>query len=235
MTFGHYSISFAAKAVARTVPLWVYFLAAQWLDICWSILVLLGIEKVQIVPGLIEAHAIDHYYMPYSHSLPGAIALSAVFGGLVASTVAEKRSAAFGVVSAASLSHWVLDFLVHVPDLPLYGNTAKVGLGLWRYVSISFPLELILLIAGAWIYARAVPTTSARGRNMLWVFVALLAAMQVYTAFGPPPDSETTMAITGLGFYVVLAALAAWVERIRLRPDRGLGHTPRSGGHLPVS
>jgi len=223
VTFGHYSASFAAKVVARGVPLWVYFIAAQWLDICWSVLVLLGIEKARIVPGFIEAHAIDHYYMPYSHSLPGAIALSSLFGGLVASTMAEKRGAAFAAVSAASFSHWLLDFLVHVPDLPLYDNTAKVGLGLWRHVAISFPLELILLIGGAWIYARAVPTTSPRARNALFGFVAFLAAMQVYTTFGPPPGSDTTMAFTGLVFYLVLAAFAAWVERIRSRPDRGLG------------
>jgi hypothetical protein len=83
-------------------------------------------------------------------------------------------------------------------------------------VAISFPLEIGLLVAGAWIYAQAVPARTARGRNALWAFVALLAVLQVYANFGPPPVSESAMAIMALGFYLVLAAIAAIVERLRL-------------------
>jgi hypothetical protein len=215
MFVGHYSVAFAAKPAARQVPLWVYFVAVQWLDVVWSLLVLLGIEKLRIVPGFTQANALDLYYMPYTHGLPGALALSLLFGGLVAFTVGERRSAAFAVVSAAAFSHWILDLIVHVPDLPLYDDAAKVGFGLWRHVAVSFPLELILLIAGAWIYSRAAPSATVRGRNALWGFVGLLALFQVYANFGPPPVSENAMAIMALGFYVVLAAVAAWVEKAR--------------------
>jgi hypothetical protein len=106
---------------------------------------------------------------------------------------------------------------IGIPDLPLYDNTHKVGFGLWRHVALSFPLELIVLMGGVWIYSRAVPSVSTRGRNALWGFLALLAVMQIYANFGPPPASETAMAIMALAFYTVLAALAAWVERARLR------------------
>ena len=118
-------------------------------------------------------------------------------------------------MSAAAFSHWLLDLVVHVPDLPLYDDSAKVGLGLWRHVALSFPLELIVLIAGAWIYARAMPAATVRGRAALWGFVAAMAALQAYVNFGPPPSSEPMMAIMALGFYVALAAIAAWVERVR--------------------
>jgi hypothetical protein len=178
-------------------------------------LVLLDIEKLRIVPGFTEANALDLYYMPYTHSLSGALTLSLLFGGIVALMVAEKRGMAFATVSAAVFSHWVLDLIVHTPDLPLYDNSAKVGLGLWRHIAISFPLELILLFAGARIYARAVPTTSACGRYALWGFIALLAVLQVYANFGPPPGSEPSMAIMALGLYVILTAITAWVERVR--------------------
>jgi hypothetical protein len=213
--FGHYSAAFAGKVVSKPVPLWVYFIATQWLDVCWSVLLLLDVEKVRIVPGFTEAHPLDHYYFPYSHGLVGAIILPVAFGGVVALTIAGNRRATFIAVSAVAFSHWIFDFLVHVPDLPLYDDAAKVGLGLWRHVEVSFTLELGLLIAGAWIFALVVPTMDARGRYALWAFVTLLALMHAYTTFGPPPGSEKLMAVTGLAFYLGLAALAAWVERSR--------------------
>ena len=117
------------------------------------------------------------------------------------------------LVTAASFSHWLLDLVVHVSDLPLYDNTAKVGFGLWRHVMLSFPLELIVLGLGAWWYARAMTFSSPRGRRVFWAFVGLLALLQVYTNFGPPPSSTTVMAVMAFALYIALAALAAWVER----------------------
>ena len=51
MFVGHYGVSYAAKPFAPRVPLWVWFIAVQWLDVIWSVLVLTGIEKLRIVPG----------------------------------------------------------------------------------------------------------------------------------------------------------------------------------------
>jgi hypothetical protein len=215
MFVGHYGVACVAKPPARHVPLWILFFAVQWLDVVWSILVLLGIEKLRIVPGFTQANALDLYYMPYTHSLPGSAALSLLFGAAVAVACGQRRVATFGLVSAAAFSHWLLDLVVHVPDLPLYDDAAKVGLGLWRHVALSFPLELVVLIAGAWIYARAMPAVTMQGRVALWGFVALMAALQVYVNFGPPPSSESMMAIMALTLYVLLAAIAAWVERVR--------------------
>src|SRR5664279_5231770 len=133
MFIGHYGVSFAARPTQARLPLWVWFIAVQWMDVVWSILVLLGIEKLRIVSGFTEANPLDLYYMPYTHGLPGSIFLSLAFAGIVAFFIKENRGATILLVAAASFSHWVLDLVVHTSDLPLYDNTAKVGLGLWQH------------------------------------------------------------------------------------------------------
>jgi hypothetical protein len=213
MFVGHYGVSFAMQPAARRVPLWVWFIAVQWLDVVWSLLVLLGVEKLRIVPGFTQANALDLYYMPFTHGLPGSILLSLIFGAIVALFTAGNRLKTALLVAAASFSHWVLDLMVHTPDLPLYDNSAKVGFGLWRNVALSFPLELITLLIGALVYARVRKFKSAKGRYVFWGFIALLAVVQVGGNFGPQPSSSQTMAITGFIFYGVLALLAALVER----------------------
>lgn len=212
MFVGHYGVSFAAKPAGKRVPLWVWFIAVQWLDVVWSVLVLARVEKLRIVPGFTEANPLDLYYMPYTHGLPGAIVVSLILGGIVAYFVKENRRTILLLVAAASFSHWLLDLIVHTHDLPLYDNTDKVGFGLWRHVALSFPLELAVLAVGAWLYARATNFSSAKGRYALCGFVIFLAALQFYANFGPPPSSPDAMAATALTLYVVLAALAAWIE-----------------------
>lgn len=213
MFVGHYGVSFATKPLQPRVPLWVWFIAVQWMDVVWSFLVLLGIEKLRIVPGFTQANALDLYYMPYTHGLPGSIVLSLAFGAVVAFFIAGNRVTTFLLIAAASFSHWLLDLVVHVPDLPLYDDSAKVGFGLWRHIALSFPLELIVLGVGAWFYARTMTFTGARGRSLYWGFVVLLAVFQIYANFGPPPSSPEAMAITALFFYALLALVAALVER----------------------
>jgi hypothetical protein len=212
MFVGHYGVSFAIQPAGQRVPLWVWFIAVQWLDVVWSVLVLLGVEKLRIVPGFTEANALDLYYMPYTHGLPGAIVLSLGFGCFVAMFTTGNRRKTVLFVTLASFSHWVLDLVVHTRDLPLHGNSAKVGFGLWQNVALSFPLELTALGLGAWLYSRATPFANAKGRIMFWVFVAFLMTVQVYANFGPPPSSPDAMAITALGLYTVLALLAAGPE-----------------------
>jgi hypothetical protein len=212
MFVGHYGVSYAAKSIEPRLPLWVWFIAVQWMDVVWSVLVFLGVEKLHIVPGFTEANPYELYYMPYTHGLPGSIAISLVVGVIVAMFTSGDRAMTIFLVAAASFSHWLLDLIVHVPDLPLYDNTAKVGFGLWRHVALSFPLELMVLGLGAWLYARMTRFTSAKGQYWYWGFVAVLAVLQVSANFGPPPSSPENMAMTTLFLYVTLALLAAWIE-----------------------
>ncbi len=214
MFIGHYGPAFAAKPLARPVPLWLLFVAVQWLDVCWSVLVLPGIEKLRIVPGFTEGSALDLYYMPFTHGLAGALALSAVFG-LLALFVRDRRAAAVAVVAGAVFSHWLLDLVVHVPDLPLIGDSLKVGFGLWRWLWISLPLELATLLAGALLYARRVPSKTRRGDLWLWLFVAAMAGLELYVAFAPPPATPPAQAQNALLVYALLALAAGLVDRAR--------------------
>jgi hypothetical protein len=209
---GHYGPAFAAKAPVKAIPLWLLFVAVQWLDVWWSVFILTGVEKVRIVPGFTEGSALDLYYMPYTHGLIGALILSFVFGAIALWFVRERRVALVAVVAGAVFSHWLLDLVVHMPDLPLFDNSAKVGFGLWRWLWISLPLELLTLLAGAVIYARAVPSRTRLGNAGLWLFVAAMAAVEFYAAFGPMPLTPAAEAQTALFAYGALALLAGLVD-----------------------
>ncbi|MEI9990216.1 MAG: hypothetical protein WDM86_09275 [Rhizomicrobium sp.] len=212
MFVGHYGVSFAAKAADKRLPLWLLFIAVQWLDVVWSGLVMLNVEKLRIVPGFTEATSFDLYYMPYTHGLIGALALAAAFGAVTALFYRDRRAAAGAMLAGAVFSHWLLDLVVHVEDLPLLGDSFKVGFGLWRHVWISFPLEIAILVAGAAIYARAMPARAPGGDRWLWGFVAAMTALQAYGNFGPAPASGLAQAQMALAAYAMLAALAALVD-----------------------
>src|ERR1700716_4465167 len=154
MFVGHYGPSLAAKAARNSIPLWVLFIAVQLLDVFWSFFVLLGIEKVRIVPGITASNPLDLYYMPYTHSLVAAILWAAAAIVLCRLLLGVRDWPAAAWVGVAVFSHWVLDFLVHRPDLPLYDNSFKVGLGLWNYPVFAFPLEIAVLFSGMYFYMK---------------------------------------------------------------------------------
>lgn len=213
MFVGHYGVSFAARRVAPTIPLWALFIAVQLLDVLWAPFILLGIEKIRIVPGITASNPLDLYYVPYTHSLPAALLWSA--GALLLYRLFARRGlagkAAF-VVALAVFSHWILDFLVHRPDLPLYDNTAKVGLGLWNVPAVAFALEAAMLFGGMWLYVG----TRLVLRQRMMVFGLVMLAIQAYVFFGPPPVSGRAAAWTALAAYALFAAVVARLER----PDR---------------
>jgi hypothetical protein len=209
MFVGHYGVSFAAKKAEPSIPLWVLFVAVQLLDVLWAPFVLVGIEKVRIVPGFTASNPLDLYYMPYTHSLVGAIGWSVVafLAYRLAARTASTRAAA--IVGAAVFSHWVLDFLVHRPDLPLYDNSAKVGLGLWNFPTLALGLEAVLLFGAMWLYLRQ---GTARRTAML-VFGVVMLAIQAYVFFGPPPASDKAAAGTAFASYVIFALVIRALER----------------------
>ncbi len=215
MFVGHYGPSFAIKAYRPSIPLWLLFIAVQLVDVAWAVLVLLGVEKVRIVPGITASNPLDLYYMPYTHSLAAAILWSVAAGLLVGALPGiEGRSAAFWTGTAV-FSHWVLDFLVHRPDLPLYDDAMKVGLGLWNFPVVALSLEAALLFGGMALYLRATEPIDAVGRLGPPVFGVVMLAIQGYVFFGPPPVSPAAAAVTALVFYVVFAFIAQWLSRRR--------------------
>src|SRR5258708_24902072 len=140
MFVGHYGPSFAAKALKQSIPLWILFIAVQWVDVMWSVLVLLGIEKVRIVPGITATNPLVLYYMPYTHSLLATILWS--LGAVLAYRAIPKLGSwvTAGIVGAAVFSHWVLDLLVHPPGLPLYAATLAARPCVCDHPVLSFPV-----------------------------------------------------------------------------------------------
>jgi len=216
MFVGHYGISFAAKRLDKTIPLWVLFLAVQLLDLGWGVLVPLGVEKVRIVPGITASNPLDLYYMPYTHSLVAALLWS------LAGYVAYRSIRGFGasrraalLVAAAVFSHLVLDLILHRPDLPLYDDTLKMGLGLWNYPTVAFLLEVAILFSGMLLYLRSTTATTAVGRYGMPVFGSVMLLIQAAAFFGPPPPNDRAAAFTALASYALFAAGAGWLDRRR--------------------
>jgi hypothetical protein len=213
MFVGHYGPSFLAKRADQGVPLWVLFLAVQLLDVFWALFVFLGVEHVRIVPGFTRTNPLDLYDMPYTHSLPGAVGFAILAGVVYRLVTANGKGAA--LVGAAVFSHWPLDLLVHRPDLPLWDNTAKVGLGLWDYPILTLAIEAALVFGGlAWYLAASRPRPGRRGFGLL-VLVAVIFGMQASMLVSSPPPSPRAMAATALGSYVAICGLVAWLERGR--------------------
>ncbi len=219
MFVGHYGPSFAGKALKKPIPLWVLFLAVQLLDVFWSIFVLLGIEKVRISPGITKTNPLDLYYMPYTHSLDGALFWALAAGLAYRSLRRADGPGAAGVVSAAVFSHWILDLIVHRPDLPLYDNSLKLGFGLWNFPVIALGLEVVLLFSGMYLYLNATKAITGVRRYGMVVFGILMACGQVVVFFGAPPRSDRAAAITALTSYLVFAAGAFWLEKHQVSRD----------------
>jgi hypothetical protein len=208
MFVGHYGVSFAAKKVEPSIPLWVLFLAVQFLDVLWAPFVLLGIEKVRIVPGITATNPLDLYYMPYTHSLVAALFWSCAVGLVYQLVARPPRRQASVIIGLAVFSHWVLDLIVHRPDLPLYDNAAKMGLGLWNVPALAFGLEAALLFGGIWLCLRG---RLARSYGTL-VFGVLMLGIQAYVFFGPPPISDRAIASTAIVAYAVFAIAIWWLQ-----------------------
>ena len=215
MFVGHYGVSFVAKAHRREIPLWLLFIAVQLIDVFWAIFVLSGIEKVRIVPGYTASSPLDLYYMPYTHSLLGAALWSIAFG--VICVFIYRWNRAVGVITGlAVFSHWVLDLLVHRPDLALYDSHMKMGLGLWNYKWPEFILEALFLFIGIYTYMRSTRANGNIGRYGFIVFGIVMLTIQVLPFYTPPPSSGNMVAISALFAYVLFAAIAAWLERKRV-------------------
>jgi hypothetical protein len=118
-------------------------------------------------------------------------------------------------LAAAVLSHWLLDLLVHRPDLPLYGDSMKVGLGLWNVPAVALALEMITLFGGLWLYLERTTARNAVGRYGPVVFVVTMLVIQLATSAGPPPPSTAALAWSALGAYLGFALVAGWIDRQR--------------------
>ena len=214
MFLGHYGLALAAKGTeaGRRPSLGTLVFAAQLLDLLWPILLLAGIERVRIEPGLMQASALDFEHYPWSHSLLMTLVWATIAG--VIYFIVKRRSRAAWLVGGLVLSHWLLDLPFHRPDLPLYpGSDAFYGGGLWNSMAATLALEALLFATGVVVYTRATRARDRIGSWGLWAGVVLLVVFYLGSFAGTPPD-PTALAIGGLTLWL-LVPWAAWVDRHR--------------------
>ena len=216
MFVGHYTAALALKKFEKRASLGVLFLAVQFVDILFFPLVLLGIERMNIVENFTQSTHFQLEYMPYTHSLVGSLFWAGVAYGLFRWLIVKKNSVAMAVALAV-FSHWLFDLVVHTPDLPLWTDTSlKLGFGLWNNATATSALEAILLVSALWLYLRSTSATSAVGKYGMSVFVVFLLLVNVLNIFGPlQGDSKLVLAISALTSYFLFAAVAYWLDTKR--------------------
>jgi hypothetical protein len=218
MFVGHYGVGFALKRVDTAISLGILFLAVQFLDILWPIFVMLGLERFTIVPGLTAASPFLFQSYPLSHSLVAAFLWSLVALGLVQlQPLRGNKLLAGGVIAIGIFSHYILDLIVHIPDLPVtFTGSTKIGLGLWNYYWPSIGLEMLFLFGGLWIYLKSTKGITFGGKYGSIILAVFLAIMQVMSTLKAPPDNPRMIAGTSLLLNLAIAGIAFWLDRKRI-------------------
>lgn len=204
MFIGHWAPALALASRRKSAGIATLFLAGQLADWVFFALVLAGIEKMRMTPGISVMNPMDLYHMPLTHSLLGSAVLSALFAWLLWGITRDRAIALTGGV--VGLSHWFLDLLVHIPDLTLWGVPPKLGLALWNHPLIEMPLELGLTFGALWYYAHK----RRPGRPKVLMLALVLLVLQAINWFGPV-EPEVTAGTSLLAFFAYgLATITAW-------------------------
>jgi len=215
MFIGHFGLAYAAKRASPTTSLATLFAAASFVDILWPIFLLFGVETIHITPGATGLTAIQFVSYPYTHSLLMGIVWGIVFGGVY--WLARRSSRGAIVLRLLVLSHWVLDLIVHQPDLPLYpGDTHRLGFGLWNSVTGTLVVECALFAIGVAIYFASTRALDWRGRIGAWLTVLVLVASYAANVWGGSPLSVQIIVYSAFVGTVVILLLAWWSDRHRI-------------------
>jgi membrane-bound metal-dependent hydrolase YbcI (DUF457 family) len=213
MFIGHFGVGFGLKRMAPRVSLALLIASSVWADILWTVFLLLGWEHARISVGDTRWTPLDLYDYPCSHSL--------LFLALWATALAVLyRVYRTDIVGAAAIwlgvvSHWLLDWITHRPDMPLYPNGAKHGLGLWNSIPGTLAVELLLFGAGVWLYAGCTRPRDRIGRIAFWAYVAALLLLYLGDRFSGPPRSIREVALSGLIGTMAFLVWPWWFDRHR--------------------
>lgn len=212
MFVGHLAVALAARRTTPRAPLAALVAASYGLDLLWPLLLFAGVETVRVDPeaSAFTPLAFEHY--PWSHSLSMAVIWAVAAGRLAARLL--RHAGAGALIGAVVLSHWVLDWITHVPDLPLWPGGPKTGLALWNSVPGTLLVEGALLAVGAAVYLRATRARAAAGTWAIWGLLALTTVIWISGPFSPPPPGTAAIAWVGLALWL-LPAWALWVDRTR--------------------
>jgi hypothetical protein len=214
---GHYGVAFALKRAEPKLSLGTLFVAVQLADLLWGIFVLLGWEHARIAPGHTPVSPLEFLDYPISHSLVAAVVWGIVAAALYYSWPTRDTTRhwqASAIVGVAVFSHYPLDVLVHVADLPLAGNESpKLGLGLWNNPTATMIAELLVLGIGLALYAGLRSHRHPVRAVRLVVLVLVLIGTYLASLYGPPPPNMKTVVVSGIVFFIAMAAVAAWADR----------------------
>jgi hypothetical protein len=213
MFIGHFAVGFAAKKYAPRTNLAALLAAALLLDILWPVFVLAGWEKVRIDPGNTRFTPLDFVSYPWSHSLLMAAVWATAFALVSYGITRYWRGAV--VIWIGVISHWVLDWVSHRPDMPLYPGGPKLGLGLWNSIAGTMIVEVALFAAGVYLYVHATRACDVSGQYLLAAFAGLLLILYVADRFSPPPPSVAAIAWTGIAAAVIFLPWSWWIDRHR--------------------
>lgn len=213
MFIGHFGIGLGAKKAAPKVSLGTLFIASQFLDLLWPTFLLLGWENVKIQPGTTKMTPLNFTHYPISHSLLMACVWGVLFGAVYFLIKRQYKQSI--VLGLCVVSHWVLDLIVHRPDLPLYpGNSPLMGFGLWNFKILEIIVEGLIFIIGLTLYLRATKPKDKVGKYGFWGLILFLAFIHISNIFGPPPTNVTAIAWAGeLQWLFVIWAY--WVDHHR--------------------
>jgi hypothetical protein len=210
---GHFGVGFGAKRAAPRTSLGTLFLSAQFIDLLWPTLLIAGVERVEIRPGITRVTPLDFVSYPISHSLALVLCWGLLFGGIY--WVVTRYRAGAAITAAAVISHWFLDALVHRRDLPLApGSAARAGLGLWNSLPATLAAEALVFGAGVFIYLRSTIAVDRIGRYGTATLVALLVLIYVANIAGPPPPSVPAIAWGGQAQWLLVLS-GYWIDRHR--------------------
>ena len=212
MFIGHHAAGFVAKRFAPGVSLGKLFAAAMLLDLVWPLLLLAGVEHVRIDPGNTAVTPLDFYDYPFTHSLLNVVGWS--IAAAVLYRLIRKSWTNAIVVGAAVLSHWVLDYVTHRPDLPLWPGGPKVGLGLWNSVAGTIAVEVALFVLALWLYLRATTPIDRTGSIALWALVIFVAIVYAANITSPPPPNPRMIGYAGLAAWLFVP-WGYWIDRHR--------------------
>jgi hypothetical protein len=220
MFIGHFGLGFGAKRAAPSVSLGTLFIACQFADLLWPTLLLLGYERVDVRHGATLMTPLDFVSYPYSHSLVALCAWGVLFGGAYA-IIRHGRIRSAVTIALLVVSHWFLDYVTHLPDMPLtiHGST-RVGLGLWNSVPGTFAAEFALFGGGLAVYLRGTKPRDRVGSIGLWSLVAFLMIVFVAATFGPPPPTPTAIAWSTQSMWLVMVC-GFWVDAHRVARAHG--------------
>jgi membrane-bound metal-dependent hydrolase YbcI (DUF457 family) len=213
MFIGHFGVGFGAKKIDNKPSLGTLFLAAQFVDLLWPFLLILGIEKVVITPSISAFNPLEFTYYPFTHSLVGVIFWALLFGAIYFFIKKNIKSAI--LLGVLVISHWILDLITHIPDLPLFpGSEIKIGFGLWNSVPMTIIVEGSIFILGTYFYFKSTETKNKTGRFALWSLIIFLVIVYVMNVFGPPPESAEAIGYVALSQWLIIT-WGYWIDRNR--------------------